>query len=536
MSLSKKLVCKFGLIAPVFFLVILHSSAVAKAGSSELKINEVYPNQLSDGIDFEWAELFSPESADVDLTDFELVKITSGGSEYRKQLSETICTNIDNYYVCNLGSGWLANSGATLVLQKNSVEIDRVIFGTLSGNAPVPIQGQSISRIPNGQDTDNNADDFQIVPLTKGFENISPAPITYSDKIKITEILPQPATGVADEFIELYNSSDADVDLKEWQLDAGIFSDVTIIKSKEYRVFKNSDVKIGLTDTGDTINLIDPNGETKSSLSYGKTSRGQSLSLFDSAWLWTTTLTPGLPNILTTETEVSYETDFIPTVDIKTARTMEDGETIKVSGTVTVTPSVLSNQYFYIQDDLSGIQIYSYSKDFPKLSSGDLISVTGELATSSNERRIKISNQSDLIILKQNSPPVPKIVEINQISEELEGMYIEFTGTISKTSGSIFYVKNAGEIEVVIRPLTGIKKPKMKQGYNVRVQGIVSQYQDHFRLLPISGDNVKILTSGLLPISGCDESRSNNFELKTWKFQLSQPMRRKRLVTNLAKI
>lgn len=494
----------YAIMALVFVGVIFVLATKAKAADDHIVINEIYPNQISGGIDTEWAELYDPSNSDFDLTTYLLVKITGSGTEYKKPLSSTMCPRSDGYYICNLGTNWLANSGATLVLRNNSLEIDRVVFGSLTNNAPVPNQGQSISRIPNGQDTNIDSVDFQIVPVTKGSENILPPPTVYSSQIIINELLPQPATSSDDEFIELYNSSDLDVDLINWQLDAGTFIVSTIIKPKEYRVFKDSEIDIGLTDTGDTTNLIDPNGDIKSTVSYGKSIRGQSYSKFGDNWQWTTTLTPNAVNVLTIEIAVADQDAPILTTDIAGARNQPGGETVKVTGIVSVVPGKLSSQYFYIQDGNSGIQIYNYNKDFPALSVGDEVRVTGETGSISNERRIKMSQASDIIILSTHPPPEPAKTIIDNLSENFEGQYILVTGIVTKTSGSTFYIHGSGEIQVSIREGTGIKKPIMHVGDTIQIAGILSQYGDSYRILPIVQSDVKIVKSSGLSKTGPD--------------------------------
>jgi RNase P/RNase MRP subunit p29 len=162
------------------------------------------------------------------------------------------------------------------------------------------------------------------------------------------------------------------------------------------------------------------------------------------------------------------------------------------------------------------------------------VSVIGELASISNERRIKTLDVSDIVLIKQNSPPTPKILKISQISEDYEGEYIEFSGVVISTSGNTFSVQEDDNIQVVIRDSTGIIKLKMRRGDKVQISGILSQYQDHYRLLPIYQDGVKILTSGVLPDTGSDPV--NNLRMnEPWRLKLNQPMRRKRLVATLAR-
>lgn len=499
----------YAIMALFFIGVFFVFSPKAKAAESDhIVINEIYPNPTGTGSDnFEWIEIYNPGGLTLDLSLYTLMKITSSGREYKfgsGTLSNSFCQTIDDlYYVCSLGDGWLANSGSTITLRTVSGDTDKVIYGPLLTNAPIPLVGQSISRIPNGYDSDNDANDFQIVPITSGVENILPPPAVYSNEIYINEILPQPATGLADEYIEIYNSSNVDINLKNWQLDAGTFVIDTIIKAKEYRVLKNPEIKIGLTDTGDTTSLIDPNGDIKSTVTYGKSIRGQSYSKFTDDWQWTTTLTPLATNILTVEIATADQDMPVLQTDIAGARNQPDGETVQVSGIVSVVPGKLSSQYFYIQDGKSGIQIYNYSKSFPNLSVGDEIRVSGEMATISGERRIKILQLSDIVILSTRPPPEPVKTKIANIAENFEGQYISVIGTVTKTSGSTFYIHGSvsggdplqGEIQVSIREGTGIKKPRMSVGDKVQIAGILSQYGDSYRILPIAQSDVKIISS-----------------------------------------
>lgn len=523
-----------GAILVVASLFILSPAKVSASGD-HLVINEIYPN-TKDSSEQEWVELYIPNNSIADFSGLYFEK--ASGS-----IKPADCDDFSNgYYVCyfgNIGYSWLSNTGDTIKLKDSSGIIDQATFPDFTS-----YKGKSISRIPNGQDTDN---DFKIVPITKGYRNYEPPPIIYSDKIIINEILPQPATLSDDEFIELYNTGADEVDISGWRLnDASAGSGYpipsgTMISGGEYLVFcKNSTSifckfnykTIALNDTStDSALLIDPNGDIKSTVSYTKTIRGQSYSLFASGWLWTEELTPGSKNILKISLAVTEEDGIVPSTDIKTARQKEDGETVAVTGTVSVVPGVLSTQYFYIQDDSSGIQIYNYNKLFPILKAGDAISVIGELTSISNERRIKTLSESDIIIIRQNSPPTPKMLRINQIGEEYEGELIQVTGDVSATSGSTFYLQESDQIQVVIRASAGIIKPKMKRGNIVQITGILSQYQDYYRLLPISQDGVKILTSGVLPDTGSDSVNNTRIN-ELWTLRPSQPARRKRLVTN----
>lgn len=528
----------FAIIASIFFAMSLSR---AEASSNRLVINEVYPNQLSDGIDTEWAELFNPTESELDLSEYTLIKITSTGTEYKKQLSSSLCSNTGAYYVCNLGINWLANSGATLELRKGSDEIDRVVFGALASNAPIPDQGESISRIPNGQDTDSDKSDFQVVPITKGSENYPvspPSPIIYSDKIIINEVFPEPATRSDDEYIEILNTGTEEVDLSGWRLDdatAGSEYEIpagTKIAGGEYLVLCKDSANlfcdfnyknISLNDTSaDSAILLDPDGDIKNSISYPKAERGKSYSLINSIPLWTLELTPGYKNILKEEFIIPEIEPEIPILDIKTAKTLNDGEEVVIQGTISVPPGILSNQYLYLQDQSGGIQIYYYQADFPAISRGDIIRVYGELSTYSSERRLKIASSSDITILSNGALVNPTERIIGDIVDNDVGSLVSSKGIVTETSGDTFIISDGQSIMVIIRPQTLISKPKMKRGDRVNIMGVVSSYRNQLRILPISQDGVTILTSGKLPVTGADlrENVIWNLSAKTQQKQV----------------
>jgi len=469
--------------------------------ADHIVVNEIYPNPNSG--ENEWIEIYNPAGTAIDFANYKLKKSTS---LTLKSLSG-ICSTSDNYYficdICDLGSSWLPNSGATISLLEGSTELDNATYPNFDSN-----KGKSFSRIPNGHDTDDDGNDFRIITPSPGAENLLPV---YTDKIIINEILPRPATSLADEFIELYNSGSLDIDLSGWQIDdvAGSGSSPytipggTIITANSYLLFYNFTTKISLNDSGDWARLIDPNGDIKSTVTYGKSKRGQSYASFSGNWQWTTTLTPNASNILTVESQAPDQDTPILQTDIDGARDKENGTTVTIIGTVTVLPGALSSQYFYIQDGNSGIQIYYYYKNFPALSVGDEISVTGELAEYKNEKRLKISSALDIVILSNKSPPGPIVTIIDNLGESYEGQYIQVVGIVTKTSGNTFYIHGSGEIQVSIRDGTGIKKPKMHVGDKVQIAGILSQYGDSYRILPTKQEDVKIVKSSSgLPKSG----------------------------------
>ena len=138
--------------------------------------------------------------------------------------------------------------------------------------------------------------------VTSGKKNEFDAPQTYSDKIQITELLPNSSDG-DEEYIELFNNSDEKINLDGWSLhDASqsgeyIFSSADSIEAKKYFVIYKSDFKFALNDSGDeSVTLFDPNKKEVFEVSYNGSKKGISYNFNGEDWHWSEFLTPGEEN------------------------------------------------------------------------------------------------------------------------------------------------------------------------------------------------------------------------------------------------
>ena len=135
-------------------------------------------------------------------------------------------------------------------------------------------------------------------------------PITYPIGIVFNEILPSPdGPDAENEWIELYNQNDFDVDLSGWTIKdtTGSAKTYTLnakIPANGYLVLLRPETKITLNNSGDGLNLINPNKEIVDSVDFGKASLGQSYSKTSSGWTWNSSLTPGERNVISVK-EVS---------------------------------------------------------------------------------------------------------------------------------------------------------------------------------------------------------------------------------------
>ncbi|MHA2297778.1 MAG: lamin tail domain-containing protein [Candidatus Hodarchaeales archaeon] len=131
------------------------------------------------------------------------------------------------------------------------------------------------------------------------------------NSIVINEFLPNPSELYSEEWIELYNPLDVDVDISGFFLDdiksSGsspyIIPSGTIIDAKSFLVFHQRTTEIGLDNANDTCNYIDPDGVTViDSKSYTSSAEDVSYGrMTDAGSTWTTFNTPtlGASNIIT---------------------------------------------------------------------------------------------------------------------------------------------------------------------------------------------------------------------------------------------
>ncbi len=262
----------------------------------------------------------------------------------------------DDEYTTNM---FLAGDNTVLLYDHNGNLIDKIGWGEASdfeGEAIInnPENNQSLERINiNGavQDTNNNKNDFVLQnnpePRNSGFINnqdvsvdnnndddeIPPAPFAEEgdddethpspsqegNKIIITEFLLNPEDSDRDnEFIEIYNNGDTEVDLGGWTLEDKMGSvkkfvipDGVKMGARKYKAFYSDETRIALNNSGDGIILRNKNeniiNETQIS---GAALEEQAFALDGNKnWVWTLRPTPGRGNIIEVEEEANEEKD-----------------------------------------------------------------------------------------------------------------------------------------------------------------------------------------------------------------------------------
>lgn len=292
---------------------------ISKNINAEIRINEIYPAPLTG--ESEWIELYNNENVELNLSDYLLKDLANN----LITLSGTI--EPFGYHIAT-SSSILNNSGDTIYVLKNGIEIDTVQYGSTTFD-------YSFSRCPDGIDpfskttvitknlSNNSICEPTFTPTETPTPSPSPTPIltdtptatptstplpsntptkilTFSptsipsqtltqtpiptltptndiQNIYISEIYPYPNLGES-EWIELFNNNTTDVTLTAWSIDdienAGSspkrFTLSMLPKSYTQVILPSS----MYNNDGDSIRLINSQGVEIDSLEYHESQQG----------------------------------------------------------------------------------------------------------------------------------------------------------------------------------------------------------------------------------------------------------------------
>jgi hypothetical protein len=209
-----------------------------------------------------------------------------------------------------LYSSGLAGTGGNIqVRDKFGNVVDQFGWGnanaSLGSPASVSAGGQSMYRLYNFDtkqfnNTDNNFVDFDIAEsptldkIPSQYQLEQDTEVVVYPKLELSEVFPDPASpevDTNDEFIEIYNPTDEEVDLAGWKLkdesgDEYLIKNKSVLPNSRLAIFA-PESKITLNNTGDIIYLIDPNGKVvDESADYENSEPGLSWSNLAGVWQW----------------------------------------------------------------------------------------------------------------------------------------------------------------------------------------------------------------------------------------------------------
>ena len=164
----------------------------------------------------EWIELYNPLTTTVDLSNW-LLTSDVGGLNYTIPAGTALPPG--GYYVYSTGGAYLHNDGDVIRLYNSASElVDAVGYG-IRGAAPIPPQYWSAARVPNGQDSNDDARDWNLDESeTQGTVNDA-APVALGSSLILNEFDNYPVSG--NDRVEIYNPTTATITLTNWLLSDG---------------------------------------------------------------------------------------------------------------------------------------------------------------------------------------------------------------------------------------------------------------------------------------------------------------------------
>lgn len=339
----------------LFILNPANGFAQATAAPLDIVINEIaWMGTKINGVEsknwwrYEWFELYNNTNQNISLDGWkaELYRtnldwfLELGGTipaygYFLVVSSDKISSNYDQNY-SNLG-GKFNNSGQKILLKDNHNQVIDEIDCSSGWFAGDNSTKQTMER-KDPQISGNNSTNWitsQNPGGTPKTPNNSSAPSDFTEQVKnstgieskiyplgiiINEILPSPeGSDEQNEWIEIFNQNDFDVDLVDWQIGdmigkttAYTFPKGTKISPKGFLVLSRPETKITLNNDGDSLNLLQPDGKVIDALTYEKAPLGQSYNRGGTkeGWFWSPILTPGAQNetsIPLSETKVVTE-------------------------------------------------------------------------------------------------------------------------------------------------------------------------------------------------------------------------------------
>jgi len=327
-------------------VLVFTFTPIVNANEKNILITEVQTGTEASASQ-EFVEIYNNGTIDKDISGWTMYYKSASGTTWTKKatvVSKIIVPGGFYLFSANLPgdtsySSTLSQAGGNIQIRdKSGVIVDQFGWGSansaLTQAASLADAGQSMYRIydfenKTMQNTDNNFDDFEIANIptaSKLPDLILPEPeaelIDYP-KIELSELFPDPAeplTDSADEFIELFNPNAQEINLSGWKLrdESGteyLIKDKIILGNSRLAIMVNES-KITLNNTGDSITLINPNGEiVDESTNYGDAQEGLSWIKVNGQWYWSLTPTPNSPNA-----EIYQETETSPAQAVKNVK------------------------------------------------------------------------------------------------------------------------------------------------------------------------------------------------------------------------
>lgn len=468
----------------------------AGGGFFELELSEFLPNPAGKDTGAEWIEIYNASALSKDISgwflDDDSEDDSPGKSAYQLPAGSIVPGR--GYFVAFIPQGKfsLNNSGTDSVRLFDSSKVIK-LRQVYTGPAK---DGYSYAKAGSGSWEWTET-------VTPGSQNSFGTVNVYADALRISETWPNPGQD-EHEYIELHNYDSDSIDLVDWIIadavkkykisEDDLFE--TEIPGGGYLVLHQETTGIRLNNSGpESVKLVNPAGETVSTIQFDAKGQGSKAYAWAGAesYRWTDVKTPGEKNVIM-ETAAADKSALekaakpIKNVALADIRQQDLGELISTAGIVSVPPNIFDPAVIYLAG--SGIRV-SFAGAVPELALGDQIQITGELSSFHNELQLKVSGVDHLQITASGIPIEPHIIKTGAVGGSAEGFLVEVAGLVTRNQDPGFFMDDgSGEVRIYIDDSTAIGKPAIKKGQEVKVIGVVSRFNDTYRVMPRFGSDI----------------------------------------------
>ncbi len=428
--------------------------------SSAVKLNEIFPWSTNGN---EFVEIKNADAGCVNVSGWKIMDAAG----HKKEFPSDSTVNPGEYLILE-GNLHLNNDSDTVYLldKDSSAKTDALdsrlyekakkdLSFSLAGgvwswtSTPTPDEKNVITDPP-----DDNGGTPPVPPPEDKY--------VLSDKVYLNELFPNPKNKTDDEYIEIANSDGKPIDLYKWTLrDASktgkyVFKEHTTVESGGYFVIHESQSKIALNNSNESVHLYDPQNDLVSSVSYEKSQKGASYNFDGANWRWSKYPTPGARN----------KSDSEPVVKIKKIKRAWKGIPVEFSA---VAKDKESKKLKYSWDFGDGKKSSLKKTSHRYLDTGKyLVKLTvrddSQTVEKSFTLTVKNSPRPDIEIVRIVPNPAGKDADGETIGlKNNSGKYVSLDGwKIATGSGEKMYnhpigdelIINSGETKVITREMS----------------------------------------------------------------------------------
>ncbi len=334
--------------------------------------------------------------------------------------------------------------------------------------------------------------------------------------LRLSEVYPNPPGVDNDEFIELQNLGDEEVNptgctvstsaTKVYKLSG------TNIAVGAFLNLPKSQTKLTLTNTGGTVRLLDVDGTELDRVSYSTAKEGASYAVINNSWQWTAQPTPGQTNVAvlmaaaktttakkaatsgqktTKKKSTAKPKPPAQTVTIAEVQQLDSGDRVVIEGVVTSNVGALGSTLTTLQSDAGSVML-TIPNGEPPIQIGQGIRITGTVRLYQGRRRVAVETHGVKALSTSQSVPVQTLATDDVGGDQADEL-VHVHGTVAVASGNHIDVDDgSGPVTVYIKSSTGIIRPKVKMGDTMDVTGIVGASSSGIRVLPRSQDDIHV--------------------------------------------